>query len=90
MPGVDGNLSTRMIRFLEKEQALAEHYSSVSNPNEAQIGKSNHRVPIFAVSASLYEDRRFEYLQSGYVSPSSYGVVRRHPLIVIQIRRLDS
>jgi hypothetical protein len=65
MPGVDGNLSTRMIRFLEKEQALAQHYNSVSNPHEAQNGKSKHRVSIFAVSASLYEDKRFEYLQSG-------------------------
>jgi hypothetical protein len=73
MPGVDGTLSTRMIRFLEKEQAQAQRYNtSVSNSVERQNGKTKQRVPIFAVSASLYEDKRFDYLQSGYVSPFSY------------------
>jgi hypothetical protein len=61
MPGVDGNLSTRMIRFLEKERDQAQRYSSVS-----QTGKSKQRVFIFAVSASLSEDKRFDYLQTGY------------------------
>jgi hypothetical protein len=60
MPGVDGTFSTRMIRFLEKEKAQAIH--------ELQNGKSKPRVPIFAVSASLSEDKRFDYLQSGYIS----------------------
>jgi len=55
MPNVDGELSTRMIRFLEKE--------STRVPQNLK-----QRVPIIAVSASLYEENRFDYIQSGYVS----------------------
>jgi len=62
MPGVDGTLSTRMIRFLEKEQAQSKRFASSSNPHAAP---SRQRVPIFAVSASLHEDKRFDYLQAG-------------------------
>lgn len=55
MPLVDGNLATRMIRHFEK--ALSE--STPSTPSRA-------RVPIIAVSASLAEEKRFEYVQTGF------------------------
>jgi hypothetical protein len=74
MPLVDGTLSTRMIRFMEKEL----NYRSVSPSPDAQGAK--HRVPIFAVSASLYEDSRFDYIQSGYVYPSHFSLQRKKPL----------
>jgi hypothetical protein len=54
MPLVDGILSTKMIRRLEKE--LEESL------------KTRPRVPILAVSSSLTEDNRFDYLQSGYAT----------------------
>jgi hypothetical protein len=69
MPGVDGTLSTRMIRFLEKEQALNKRYAANSNSHGSPNAKSRQRVPIFVVGASLQEDKRFDYLQAGYVSP---------------------
>jgi len=53
MPLIDGMLATKMIRQLEKELEGAL--------------RTRPRVPIIAVSASLTEDNRFEYLQSGYV-----------------------
>jgi hypothetical protein len=70
MPGVDGTFSTRMIRFLEKEQIQAKRDSSGSKSHESQTGKIKQRAAIFAVSASLREDNRYDYLQSGYVSPT--------------------
>ena len=50
MPLVDGSASTRMIRALEGESGF-------------QIEKS--RVPIFAVSASLTESLREDYIADG-------------------------
>jgi hypothetical protein len=59
---VDGVLSARMIRLLEKE---SKHRS----PGEARDSQSSKdRIPIIAMSASLYEENRFEYIESGYVS----------------------
>jgi len=57
MPLVDGDLATRMIRLHEQE---VEKTSGV-----------RRRVPIIAVSASLTEDNRFNYIQTGYVHPLS-------------------
>lgn len=51
MPLVDGILSTKMIRRSEKELD--------------GLKKTRPRIPIIAVSASLIEDSRFDYLQSG-------------------------
>jgi len=53
MPLVDGASSTKMIRQYEKE--LVE-----------ELRRTRPRVPIIAVSASLTEDKRFDYVQSGY------------------------
>ena len=64
MPTVDGELSTRMIRFLEKESTRVPQ-------------NSKQRVPIIAVSASLYEDNRFDYIQSGYVFSPFLRISRR-------------
>ena len=52
MPLVDGASSTKMIRQYEKE--LVE-----------ELRRTRPRVPIIAVSASLTEDKRFDYVQSG-------------------------
>jgi CheY-like chemotaxis protein len=57
MPGVDGVLSTRMIRMLEREAK----YRSSSN------GQDLKRIPIIATSLSLDKDNRFDYIQTGYV-----------------------
>lgn len=65
MPLVDGVQCTKMIRSLEKELG--------------HTLKERPRVPIIAVSASLTEDNRFDYLQNGYVTSSSrergFGIV---------------
>lgn len=53
MPLVDGMLSTRMIRQHEGERE--------------ELRASRPRVPIIAVSASLAEEKRSEYVRSGYV-----------------------
>jgi hypothetical protein len=53
MPLVDGVQCTKMIRELEEK---------LEKP-----AKTRARVPIFAVSASLAEDDRFEYVKCGYV-----------------------
>lgn len=53
MPLVDGAQSVRMIRRMESELK--------------DLPASRPRVPVIAVSASLTEDNRFDYLQSGYV-----------------------
>jgi CheY-like chemotaxis protein len=58
MPLVDGALSTRMIRYHEKDLYDNEL-------REQRLPRP--RVPIIAVSASLEEDSRFDYIQSGYV-----------------------
>jgi hypothetical protein len=58
MPGVDGIFATRMIRFLEKE---SEHLNA-RDPYNAKP-----RVAIIAVSSHLYEEKRFDYVQCGYV-----------------------
>lgn len=80
MPLVDGALSTRMIRYHEKDQY----------ENELQETQSERpRVPIIAVSASLYENSRFDYIQSGYV----YSLLPRifeWMLTTIQIRWMDT
>ena len=57
MQGVDGVLSTRMIRILEKEM---KHRRQFQDSN-------SKRVPIIAISSVLDEDNRFDYIQTGYV-----------------------
>lgn len=57
MPIVDGLTSTEMIRKLEKD---ADHKGL------SQLAKSNGRVPIFAVSASLVEDEKQKYVDAGF------------------------
>ncbi|KAH6678577.1 putative phytochrome-like histidine kinase PHY2p [Halenospora varia] len=63
MPLVDGEQSTKMIRKFERDL----HDLLVLRP----------RVPIFAVSASLLEAKRFEYIQSGFdgwiLKPIDFG-----------------
>ncbi|KAL2067218.1 hypothetical protein VTL71DRAFT_1642 [Oculimacula yallundae] len=54
MPLVDGMMSTKMIRRLEQELTDPKHI--------------HPRVPVVAVSASLSESKRFDYIQSGYAS----------------------
>jgi CheY-like chemotaxis protein len=63
MPAVDGILSTRMIRFSEQESKDRQN----SDAGDPQY--SEHRVPIIALSASLYEESRLDYIQNGYVFP---------------------
>ncbi|CZR61105.1 related to phytochrome [Phialocephala subalpina] len=52
MPLVDGITSTKMIR---KHEKYVE-----------DLKKIRPRVPVIAVSASLYEENRFDYVQSGF------------------------
>jgi hypothetical protein len=52
MPLVDGASSTIMIR--QHEKYLVE-----------ELRRDRPRVPIIAVSASLTEDKRFDYVQNG-------------------------
>ena len=52
MPLVDGASSTRMIRQFEKQL----EYSRDTRP----------RVPVIAVSASLVEGNRFDYIEMGF------------------------
>jgi hypothetical protein len=61
MPLVDGGLSARMIRLLEKESK----HRHTAEARDQQI--SRQRAPIIAVSASLSEENRFEYIENGYV-----------------------
>ena len=58
MPLVDGAVSTRMIRHYEQELE--------------ELRKVRPRVPIVAVSASLVENNRFQYVESGYVLPKPF------------------
>ncbi|QSZ35239.1 hypothetical protein DSL72_008108 [Monilinia vaccinii-corymbosi] len=52
MPLVDGAMATRMIRNFERDHAELRH--------------ARRRVPIIAVSASLTEENRFDYLEAGF------------------------
>lgn len=57
MPIVDGYSSTKMIRSFEK-----------THPGAclSERAKCNHRIPIFAVSASLVEKERTKYIDLGF------------------------
>ncbi|KAJ4254346.1 hypothetical protein NW762_009938 [Fusarium torreyae] len=57
MPIVDGLTSTKMIRSME---ASTEHHGHSS------LADTNHRIPIFAVSASLVERERQTYIDAGF------------------------
>jgi CheY-like chemotaxis protein len=57
MPIVDGYSSTKMIRSFEKT-----HVGSCLS----ERAKCNHRIPIFAVSASLVEKERKKYIDLGF------------------------
>jgi hypothetical protein len=65
MPLVDGMLSMKMIRFWERE----------SKNRNTRVQSPKPRVPIIAVVEELREDKRFEYIQSGYV----LGFLLPHP-----------
>jgi CheY-like chemotaxis protein len=54
MPLVDGALSARMIRNYEKNTQLDG------------LSKTRPRVPIIAVSASLTEENRYDYIEGGF------------------------
>lgn len=62
MPLVDGDLSTRMIRHYEED---------IDDP---ELRNVRPRVPIIAVSASLREEKRYSYVQSGYVQHLLPGI----------------
>lgn len=76
MPGVDGTLSARMIRFLEKEQAQTKRYAASASSHGSTVisSKNKQRVPILAIGNFLEEDKRFDYLQAGFVPPSYFGL----------------
>jgi hypothetical protein len=57
MPIVDGLSSTKMIRSFEKT------HSTVCLSRRARL---NSRIPIFAVSASLVENERQKYVETGF------------------------
>jgi hypothetical protein len=60
MPIVDGLTSTKMIRSFEKchpREATSDGPSSLPPPQ---------RIPIFAVSASLLEQNKEQYIDSGF------------------------
>ncbi|KUJ20590.1 putative phytochrome-like histidine kinase PHY2p [Mollisia scopiformis] len=63
MPLVNGIVSTQMIRKHEKELE--------------ELKKNKYRVPVIAVSASLTEENRFDYVQSGFdawlLKPIDFG-----------------
>ncbi|PQE27303.1 hypothetical protein CJF32_00000274 [Rutstroemia sp. NJR-2017a WRK4] len=52
MPLVDGAMATRMIRHFERDHP--------------ETRKARRRIPILAVSASLVEENRFEYIECGF------------------------
>ncbi|KAG6009714.1 hypothetical protein E4U21_001462 [Claviceps maximensis] len=58
MPIVDGMTSTKMIRSIEKSPDHKGHSRLAAN--------NNHRIPIFAVSASLMEEKRQHYMDAGF------------------------
>lgn len=57
MPLVDGYSATKMIRSYEKT-----HSGGCLSPR----AKCNHRIPVFAVSASLVEKDRNKYMDIGF------------------------
>ncbi|KAM0356190.1 hypothetical protein ACHAPU_000585 [Fusarium lateritium] len=57
MPIVDGLTSTKMIRSME---ASGEHQGHSS------LAEINHRIPVFAVSASLLEREKQNYIDAGF------------------------
>lgn len=57
MPIVDGLTSTKMIREFEKTPEHVGH---------SEHAKSNGRIPIFAVSASLVEKDKDLYVEAGF------------------------
>jgi hypothetical protein len=57
MPIVDGFSSTKMIRSFEKT------HSTICLSRRARL---NSRIPIFAVSASLVENERHKYMETGF------------------------
>ncbi|EEU46799.1 uncharacterized protein NECHADRAFT_91733 [Fusarium vanettenii 77-13-4] len=57
MPIVDGLTSTKMIRSIE---ASAEHHG------HSTLSLTNHRISIFAVSASLVEREKQTYVDAGF------------------------
>ncbi|KAE9974542.1 hypothetical protein BLS_003093 [Venturia inaequalis] len=75
LPTIDGPLSTRMIRFLEKELTQSRRFTTLPSPTSprhpdpsSEINKKNRtRIPILALSSSpISEGRRFELLQAGF------------------------
>jgi DNA-binding response OmpR family regulator len=57
MPIVDGLTSTKMIRSFEK---------SPESPVLSPLAQAHTRVPVFAVSASLVERERQNYVEAGF------------------------
>ncbi|KAM0243520.1 hypothetical protein ACHAPO_000370 [Fusarium lateritium] len=57
MPIVDGLTSTKMIRSME---ASADHHG------HSALADTNHRIPVFAVSASLVEREKQKYIDAGF------------------------
>jgi CheY-like chemotaxis protein/anti-sigma regulatory factor (Ser/Thr protein kinase) len=57
MPIVDGLTSTKMIRSME---ASADHQG------HSTLADTNHRIPVFAVSASLVEREKQKYIDAGF------------------------
>lgn len=56
MPLVDGPTSTRAIRA----------YEDASSPPLSNLASIHKRIPIFAMSASLVEEKRKEYIEGGF------------------------
>jgi CheY-like chemotaxis protein len=56
MPLINGPASTRLIREFE----------DVSRPPLSPLATSHGRIPIFAVSASLVEQKHDEYVSGGF------------------------
>jgi len=62
MPILDGGAATAIIRQVEMSRQT--QYRSAQPDDMPRRGKS--RVPIFAISASLVEDKRQEYMETGF------------------------
>lgn len=62
MPIVDGGLSTRMIRFLEKESGDRRQ------SDHQGLQNSKNRTSIIALS-TLLDDNRPNYMENGFVLP---------------------
>jgi len=64
MPVINGIEATRLIRALEEDNHMPSPMDpSISEPPRALPKK---RIPIIAVSASLAEHRRDEYIDAGF------------------------